>query len=196
MSALVLQALEASQYALTKLLASAATIAQIEAAGQALARCFTNGGRVFSCGNGGSMGDAMHFAEELTGRFRLDRRALPAIAIADPSHISCTANDYGYHEVFSRYLSAHGRAGDILLAISTSGSSKNVILAAQMAKQLGMEIISLSGREVCELNTYAHYVIATPGFTPYADRVQELHIKCIHILIELVEFHLHLSRET
>jgi D-sedoheptulose 7-phosphate isomerase len=190
MNELVLKALQASQKALNDLLESPATIEQISEAGKALARCFQDGGRVYSCGNGGSMCDAMHFAEELSGRFREDRRPLAATAISDPSHISCCANDFGYHEVFSRYIAAHGRKGDMLLAISTSGSSKNIVRAAEMAKSCGVKVIALTGRENSELARFADFEICTPGGSPYADRVQELHIKCIHILIELVEFHL------
>jgi D-sedoheptulose 7-phosphate isomerase len=143
-------------------------------------------GRIFSCGNGGSMCDAMHFAEELTGRYRNDRPAIAAIAISDPSHIACVGNDYGYQFIFSRYLEAHGRAGDVLLAISTSGSSKNIMEAAQAAKQLNMKIIALTGKNECPLAGLSTIHIPTPA-GHFADRVQELHIKVIHILIELIE---------
>jgi D-sedoheptulose 7-phosphate isomerase len=190
MNELVLNALVAGQRALAALIADPTTLAEIARAGKALADCFNAGGRVYSCGNGGSMCDAMHFAEELSGRFREDRRPLAATAISDPSHISCCANDFGYHEVFSRYIAAHGRPGDMLLAISTSGSSKNILRAAEVAKESGVGVIALSGRPGSALSRVADYDICTPGLSPYADRVQELHIKCIHILIELVEFHL------
>ena len=116
-------ALMEAQTGLQDLLEDSGTVGQIEKAGVLLAESFKNGGRVFSCGNGGSMCDAMHFAEELSGRFRDDRAALAATSISDPSHMSCVANDYGYEFVFSRYIEAHGRAGDVLLAISTSGKS-------------------------------------------------------------------------
>lgn len=179
-------ALDEAAAALDRLRADDATLAHIEQAGEVLAAAFAAGGRAFSCGNGGSMCDAMHFAEELTGRFRDDRPGYAATAISDPGHLSCVANDYGYQQVFARYLRAHGRAGDVLLAISTSGTSGNVIAAAQAANELQMRVIALVGRGGTPLAGLADIVIATPGGR-YADRVQELHIKVIHILIELVE---------
>lgn len=143
-------------------------------------------GRLFSCGNGGSMCDAMHFAEELTGRYRSDRPAIAATAISDPSHLSCVANDYGYEFVFSRYIEAHGQAGDVLLAISTSGSSKNIIRAVEAAKKCGMSVVALTGKDECALGSMVDIHIATPA-GKWADRVQELHIKIIHILMDLIE---------
>ena len=135
------------------------------------------------------MCDAMHFAEELTGRYRSDRPAIAATAISDSSHLSCVANDYGYEFVFSRYLEAHGRPGDILVAISTSGSSKNVLIAASSARKLGMKVVSLTGKDQCELGKISDIHIATPAGS-WADRVQELHIKVIHNLIDLIESNL------
>jgi D-sedoheptulose 7-phosphate isomerase len=128
----------------------------------------------------------MHFAEELTGRFRDDRPGYAAMAIADPSHLSCVGNDYGYEQVFARFVEAHGRTGDVLLAISTSGTSRNVVAAARGARQLGVRVIALTGRAGTPLAEVADIAIVTPAGR-YADRVQELHIKVIHILIELVE---------
>ncbi len=179
-------ALLEAQQALRDLLADAATLAALERAGDLLAETFGKGGRVFSCGNGGSMCDAMHFAEELSGRYRDNRKPLAATAISDASHISCVANDYGYAEVFSRYLEAHGRPGDVLLAISTSGKSENVVKAAQLAKAMGVAVIAMTGKRECPLGDLADILLATPAGR-YADRVQELHIKMIHVLIELVE---------
>jgi D-sedoheptulose 7-phosphate isomerase len=161
-------------------------ISAVSNAGGSLVECFSAGGRVFSCGNGGSMCDAMHFAEELSGRYRLDRKALPATAISDPGHISCVGNDYGYSKVFSRYLEAHANRGDILLAISTSGTSENVLEAAKYAIKTGIKVICLTGRRNSLLGQISNIEISTPA-GKYADRVQELHIKVIHILIELVE---------
>ena len=132
------------------------------------------------------MSDAMHFAEELTGRFRSDRAGLPAQAISDVGHLTCVANDFGYEQVFARYLRSHGRAGDCLLAISTSGSSQNVVAAARATRELGMVVIGLVGRPGSELAGLCDVCVATPAGR-YADRAQELHIKVIHILIELVE---------
>jgi D-sedoheptulose 7-phosphate isomerase len=172
--------------ALQALIGNEVMLQRIAAAGQLLADTFAAGGRAYSCGNGGSMCDAMHFAEELTGRFRDDRPGYAALAISDPSHLSCVGNDYGYQQVFARFIEAHGRAGDVLLAISTSGTSKNVLAAVDAARQRGMKVIGLMGRERAPLAESADIAIVTAA-SQYADRVQELHIKVIHILIELVE---------
>lgn len=183
---IVKDALVEAQAGLSALLDNADTHSRIAAAGKLLSSAFKAGNRVYSCGNGGSMCDAMHFAEELSGKFREDRIPLAAQAISDASHMSCVANDYGYDFVFDRYIQAHGRKGDVLLAISTSGKSKNVILAAKRAKSLGMSVIVLTGKSGSELGSLGTIEIATPAGR-FADRVQELHIKVIHILIELVE---------
>ncbi|ETW94542.1 MAG: phosphoheptose isomerase [Candidatus Entotheonella factor] len=183
----VLHSLYEAKSALDRLLSNASAIEAITLAGDALIDAFRNGHRVFSCGNGGSMCDAMHFAEELSGRYRHDRRGLPAVAISDPGHISCVANDYGYEHVFSRYLESHAQAGDCLVGISTSGGSENVIRSARLAREMGMVVIALTGRPASSLGQLADIEICTPGGMGYADRVQELHIKVIHILIELVE---------
>jgi D-sedoheptulose 7-phosphate isomerase len=186
---LVRAALEEAAAALRELMGNEATLAAIGQAGGWIAEALRGGGRVLSCGNGGSMCDAMHFAEELTGRFRHDRPGYAALAISDASHMSCVANDFGYDQVFARYVQAHGRAGDALLAISTSGSSANVLAAARAARAAGMRVIGLTGRPDSELSRCSDLTICTPGGR-YADRVQELHIKVIHILIELVEHQL------
>lgn len=144
------------------------------------------GGCVYSCGNGGSMCDAMHFAEELTGRYRKDRPAIRAVSLSDPSHMSCVGNDYGYEFVFSRYIEAHGKSGDILVAISTSGSSKNVANAVVAAKSRGMKVVSLTGKPGSNISLAADVDVCTPA-GHFADRVQELHIKVIHTFIELIE---------
>tara|TARA_R110001592_G_scaffold99547_6_gene283644 strand:+ start:8138 stop:8722 length:585 start_codon:yes stop_codon:yes gene_type:complete len=144
------------------------------------------GNTIYSCGNGGSMSDAMHFAEELTGRYRKNRLGLSAAAISDPGHISCVANDFGYEFIFSRYLEARARKGDCLLAISTSGSSKNVIKAAEFAMANGMEVVSLTGEAASALGQLVSVDISA-GKSAFADRVQEVHIKIIHTLIELIE---------
>jgi D-sedoheptulose 7-phosphate isomerase len=186
LDAAVRAALSEAQTALQSLLANGETLAQVREAGVVLADTFRNGGRVFSCGNGGSMCDAMHFAEELSGRFRGDRPALAATSISDASHISCVSNDYGYEFVFSRYLEAHARVGDVLVAISTSGTSKNVLNAVAVAKQKGVKVIGMTGKRECPLAKASDILLATPAGV-HADRVQELHIKLIHIMIELVE---------
>lgn len=160
-------------------------VVQIQRAVDALVSTFDYNGRVFSCGNGGSMCDAMHFAEELTGRYRKDRSALGALAINDPSHISCVANDFGYEFIFSRYLEAWGKQGDCLLAISTSGNSLNVINACNVAKDKGMTTIGLLGKDGGKMKNLVDIPIIVDS--PITDRIQEIHIKCIHIFIEGVE---------
>jgi D-sedoheptulose 7-phosphate isomerase len=160
----------------------------IENAGKLMAEAVKNGHKIISCGNGGSMCDAMHFAEELTGKYRHDRKAIPAISISDASHIACVGNDYGYDFVFSRYLEALGNAGDVLLAISTSGNSKNVIKAMETARQKGMKIVALSGKDGGQMASLCDIEIRAPH-SPYADRAQEIHIKCIHALIDYIETH-------
>ena len=151
-----------------------------------------NGNKIISCGNGGSMCDAMHFAEELSGKFRNDRKALAALSISDPSHISCVANDFGFEYIFSRYLESVGIKGDILLGISTSGNSQNVINAVETAKKKGIQTIVLTGKSGGILADIADLEIRAPK-SQYADRAQEIHIKVIHALIDGIEASLKLS---
>lgn len=184
----VVRSLRAARTALDSVLADLPTLTSIEKAGALLIDTFANDGRAFSCGNGGSMCDAIHFAEELTGRYRRERAPLPALAISDVGHLSCVGNDLGYERVFSRYLEAHGRAGDCLLALSTSGSSTNILYAAEAANTLRMNVIGLTGRQEAPLARLCAIHVCTPA-SEYADRVQELHMKILHILIELVERH-------
>jgi D-sedoheptulose 7-phosphate isomerase len=158
----------------------------IAQAGDLMAGALKGGNKVISCGNGGSMCDAMHFAEELSGRYRNDRKALAALSISDPSHISCVANDLGYEQVFSRYLEAVGQKGDVLLAISTSGNSANILKAIETAKKLGITVIGLTGKDGGKMNGLCDVEIRAPHF-PYADRAQEIHIKVIHALIDHIE---------
>lgn len=161
-------------------------IADIEAAAKVLAESFKQGGKVLSCGNGGSHCDAMHFAEELTGRYRENRPGYPGIAISDPSHLSCVSNDFGYDYVFSRYLEAVGAKGDVLFGLSTSGNSGNILKAIEAAKAKGMKTIALTGKDGGKMAGLADVEIRVPHFG-FADRIQEVHIKIIHILIMLVE---------
>lgn len=182
----VKNSLKQAQVALEALLANEEALQAIDLAGQLMAEAIADGHKILSCGNGGSLCDAMHFAEEMTGRYRQDRPGFAAIAISDASHMSCVGNDYGYEHVFERYVQAVGRNGDILLAISTSGNSKNIVLAAQAAKANGMKVVAMTGREASLLTQLADVAIVTPAGL-WADRVQELHIKAIHIMIELVE---------
>ena len=151
-----------------------------------------NGNKLISCGNGGSMSDAMHFAEELSGRFRNERQALAALSISDPTHISCVANDYGYDYVFSRYIEALGSQGDVLIGISTSGNSKNVINAVEIAKKKGLKTVVLTGKTGGLLSNMADIEIRAPQ-SEFADRAQEIHIKVIHALIDGIERALKLS---
>ncbi len=171
---------------LTNFVANDENLKQIQQAATLIADSIKQGGKVLSCGNGGSHCDAMHFAEELTGRFRDNRPSYPAIAISDVSHISCVGNDYGFDAIFSRYVEGVGQKGDVLLGISTSGNSTNVIKAIEAAKQKGMKIITLTGKDGGKMNGLADVDIRVPHFG-YADRVQEIHIKVIHILILLIE---------
>lgn len=175
-----------ARHALDLFVNDATKLQTVADAAQVLVTSFGKGGRAFSCGNGGSMCDAMHFAEELTGRFRRDRPGIAATAISDPTHITCVANDYGYDQVFARYIESHGRPGDVLLAISTSGKSPSILVAAQMARKLGMLVIALTGTAGSPLEDLSDVCISCPGGN-FADRTQELHIKIIHIMIELVE---------
>lgn len=178
---------EEAEKTLALFMANEENFKQIEAAAKIISEAITSGKKVISCGNGGSMCDAMHFAEELSGRFRNDRKALPAISISDPSHISCVANDYGYDFVFSRFVEAMGNAGDVLLGISTSGNSKNVIKAFEVAKEKKLVCIALTGKDGGSLKNLSDIEIRAP-YANYADRAQEIHIKIIHALIESVEY--------
>jgi len=184
----IMASLSEAQSALDSLLKNADALKKVEEAATLLIDVFSRRGRVYACGNGGSMCDAMHFAEELTGRYRLDRGGLAATAISDAGHLTCVGNDLGYEQVFSRYIDAHGRPGDCLVALSTSGTSKNILRAATAAKSLGMHVIILSGKQNSALAEMSDIYVNTPG-GKFADRVQELHIKILHILIELIERH-------
>lgn len=158
----------------------------IEKAVELMVQALENGNKIISCGNGGSMCDAMHFAEELTGRFRNDRIPLPALSICDPSHITCVANDFGFNYIFSRMVDALGKPGDILLAISTSGNSQNVITAIESAQQKEMKVVGLTGKSGGKMASLCDVEIRVP-YEGYSDRVQEIHIKVIHSLVQLIE---------
>ena len=182
----VLAALNDARDALDALISNEKTIEAVVAAAGLMVDAVEGDGKVMSCGNGGSLCDAMHFAEEVTGRYRSNRRPYAALAISDASHMACVGNDYGYEEVFSRYVEAHGRKGDVLLAITTSGTSRNIVKAAEVARRKGVKVVALTGRDETPITELADVSIVTPAGR-WADRVQELHIKCIHILIELIE---------
>jgi D-sedoheptulose 7-phosphate isomerase len=159
---------------------------KIEEAAQVIITSIKNKGKVISCGNGGSMCDAMHFAEEMTGRFRKNRPPLAAVSNSDHSHITCVANDYGYQYIFSRFVESVGVEGDVLLAISTSGNSDNIINAVKSAKERGIKSIALTGKDGGKLASIADLEIRVPHLE-WADRIQEVHIKIIHTLIQIVE---------
>lgn len=157
-----------------------------------ISEALQNGNKVICCGNGGSLCDASHFAEELTGRFRSDRVPLPAISINDAAHITCVGNDFSFSEIYSRYIDAIGQKGDVLLAISTSGNSENVLKACDSAKKKGMAIVSLTCDSENLLRTKSDVPICAPK-TKYSDRIQEIHIKVIHIMIQLIEYKLSIN---
>lgn len=158
----------------------------IEKAAVLIANSFNSGNKVFSCGNGGSHCDAAHFAEELTGRFRKNRKGYPALVISDTAHFSSVSNDFGFEYVFSRYIEAIGNKGDVLFAISTSGNSKNIINAIQSAKMKRMKVILLTGNDGGKAKEFSNIEIKVPHLG-YPDRVQEIHIKIIHIIIHIIE---------
>lgn len=170
-------------------LADETQLEHIKQAGIMMAHAIRNGHKIISCGNGGSMCDAMHFAEELSGLFREERRALPAIAVSDPSHLTCAGNDYGFEAIFSRFIEAIGQPEDILLAISTSGNSDNVVNAAREARNKGMKVVGLTGKEGGKLAGLCDLEIRAPH-SEYSDRIQEIHIKIIHSIIVMVEYEL------
>jgi D-sedoheptulose 7-phosphate isomerase len=175
-----------AQKVLEKFISDDANFEKIKSAGDIMVEALNNGGKIISCGNGGSMCDAMHFAEELTGRFRDDRRAIGAVSISDASHLTCVGNDYGFDRIFSRYVEGLGREGDVLLAISTSGNSKNILTAIEAAKERGMKVVGLTGKDGGKMATVCDVEIRSPQ-SKYSDRVQEIHIKVIHTLIDYIE---------
>ena len=186
LAGLVQAELTEARTVLDQFLADERNLTCIAEAAELVAASLKNGGKVLTCGNGGSLCDAQHFAEELSGRYRQDRPALAAIALTEASHMTCVANDYGFEFVFSRFVQALGRRGDVLLAISTSGNSPNVLNAAEAAKAAGMQVVSLTGKNGGKLADLSDVEIRVPHFG-FADRIQEVHIKAIHIMILLIE---------
>lgn len=186
MKELILHSLKEAQMALDQFVSDPVSVESIEKAAAVMADCLRNGGKILSCGNGGSLCDATHFAEELTGRYRGNRRAYPAMAINDPAYMTCTANDFEFNAVFSRSVEAFGKPGDVLLGISTSGNSANVVRAAEAAKKAGMKVVALTAKGETRLKALSDVCICAPR-TPHSDRIQEIHIKVIHILIQLIE---------
>ena len=182
----ILKELNEAKNVIDKFINDDAIINAIKESVKIMTKSIDNGGKIISCGNGGSMCDAMHFAEELTGKFREERSPIPAVSISDPSHITCVGNDYGFDAIFSRYVESVGNTGDVLLAISTSGKSTNVIRAAEEANRKGIKVVALTGKDGGELSDLCDIEIRVPHFG-YSDRIQEIHIKVIHILILLIE---------
>ena len=171
---------------LQEFIADKTALDAIETAGNLMADSILGGGKIIACGNGGSLCDATHFAEELTSRFRKDRFPIPAISINDPAYITCTVNDFSPDDIFSRYVEAFAKNGDVLLAISTSGNSQNVLNAVKSAKERGMKVVALTGKGGGKLAEVADVEIRAPQ-SVYSDRAQEIHIKIIHILVECIE---------
>jgi D-sedoheptulose 7-phosphate isomerase len=182
----VLAQLNEAAQTLNSFISDPKTVEIIEQAAKIMGESLSAEGKIISCGNGGSMCDAMHFAEELSGRFRDDRPAIAAISISDASHISCVGNDYGYEQIFSRYIQGLGRKGDVLLAISTSGNSPNILKAIEAARNKGMRVIGLTGKDGGKMAELCDVEIRSPK-SIFADRAQEVHIKVIHCLIGLIE---------
>ena len=182
----IIKSLDEARRTLEEFMSSPSALDQIEKAAQICVEALRNGNKIISCGNGGSLCDATHFAEELTGRYRDSRCPLPAIAINDPAYMTCVGNDCGFQNVFSRYVEGVGSKGDVLLAISTSGNSQNILNAVAKAQKKGMKVISLTSLGESKLSPLSDVAICTPR-TAHSDRIQEIHIKVIHILIQCIE---------
>ena len=186
MKDLIRHSLNEAMETLERFLSNPSTVPSIERMVEIMADCLRRGGKIMSCGNGGSLCDATHFAEELTGRFHTDRPPLSAMAINDPAYLTCTSNDFCFEDVFARWVEAFGKEGDVLLAITTSGKSENILRAAQTAKSLGMKVITLTSEGDTPVKGFSDICIEAPR-TPRSDRTQEIHIKVIHIAIEALE---------
>lgn len=186
MKELIINDLAQTRDELERFLADPCTVESIAVAAEIFTDALKKGNKIIACGNGGSLCDATHFAEELTGRYRGNRRPLPAIAVNDPAYMTCTGNDFSFEEIFSRYVEGVGCSGDVLLGISTSGNSRNVVLAAEAARKAGMKIVALTGPRGNMLSGLADAAVCTPK-APHSDRIQEIHIKVIHILIHAIE---------
>jgi len=183
---MIKQQFEEAQRILAEFISNPENLHKIQTAGSLMVDAVREGNKIISCGNGGSMCDAMHFAEELSGRYRHDRPAIAAVSISDPSHITCVGNDYGFEFIFSRYLESVGKPGDVLLAISTSGNSSNVLRAVETARRRNIHVVALTGKSGGKLAELADVEIRAP-YSEYADRAQEIHIKVIHSLIGYIE---------
>lgn len=186
-----LKAFSEARSLLDAFMSEPANLQRVDRVGELLAQRLAAGNKILICGNGGSVCDAMHFAEELTGRFRKDRRPLPAIACADPGHITCVANDFGFEDIFARWVEALGQSGDVLIALSTSGDSRNVLCAVAEAKVKQMTTIGLLGKYGGMLKSQCdhEWIVCPPDGMDavFSDRIQEVHKVILHTLIEVIE---------
>lgn len=193
MNDLIKHSLQEAHEELVAFMSDDANIAAIAEAGHIMSQTLKEGGKIISCGNGGSLCDATHFAEELTGRYRFNRRSLPAIAINDPAYMTCVGNDFSFEDIYGRYVEGVGQAGDVLLAISTSGNSENILWAVEAAHEKGMKVIGLTSEGGNKLSAVADVAVCAPR-SAFSDRIQEIHIKVIHILIQLIEAELQVEK--
>lgn len=193
MNDLIKHSLQEAHEELVTFMSDDANIAAIAEAGHIMSETLKQGGKIISCGNGGSLCDATHFAEELTGRYRFNRRSLPAIAINDPAYMTCVGNDFSFEDIYRRYVEGVGQAGDVLLAISTSGNSENILWAVEAAHEKGMKVIGLTSEGGNKLSAVADVAVCAPR-SAFSDRIQEIHIKVIHILIQLIEAELQVEK--
>lgn len=193
MNDLIKHSLQEAHEELMAFMTNSVNIAAIAEAGHIMSQTLKEGGKIISCGNGGSLCDATHFAEELTGRYRFNRRSLPAIAINDPAYMTCVGNDFSFEDIYRRYVEGVGQAGDALLAISTSGNSENILWAVEAAHEKGMKVIGLTSEGGNKLSAVADVAVCAPR-SAFSDRIQEIHIKVIHILIQLIEAELQVEK--
>ena len=193
MNDLIKYSLQEAHEELVTFMSDDANIAAIAEAGHIMSETLKQGGKIISCGNGGSLCDATHFAEELTGRYRFNRLSLPAIAINDPAYMTCVGNDFSFEDIYRRYVEGVGQAGDALLAISTSGNSENILWAVEAAHEKGMKVIGLTSEGGNKLSAVADVAVCAPR-SAFSDRIQEIHIKVIHILIQLIEAELQVEK--
>ncbi len=193
MNDLIKYSLQEAYEELVAFMSDDVNITTIAEAGHIMSETLKQGGKIISCGNGGSLCDATHFAEELTGRYRFNRRSLPAIAINDPAYMTCVGNDFSFEDIYRRYVEGVGQAGDALLAISTSGNSENILWAVEAAHEKGMKVIGLTSEGGNKLSAVADVAVCAPR-SAFSDRIQEIHIKVIHILIQLIEAELQVEK--
>lgn len=178
-------ALAEAKLALTALQADEALLQALGRVADTLVEVLSRRGRVLACGNGGSLADALHFAEEWTGRFRADRPPYAVLALGEATHLTCVANDFGYEHGFARQVEALGHPGDLLVLLSTSGNSPSIVRAAEAARKQGMKVVGFLGKGGGAVLPLCDEGLVFPGAT--SDRIQELHMLCLHALIEAAE---------